>query len=146
MLKQLFFTGHKGTNKKTWNATKQMAFDLNKQGISVSFLPELDGKTSADALIKIGKVYRLADFKYIVTNKSNTLSKELEYGFKQANTIVLKLENMDAGQFKETIEYLKRKEIFIGNILIMNKYGKCTELTKRAIDGGKYKKLIKGFL
>lgn len=106
------FAGHRGTNKPTWNATKQMAFDLNNDKISVAFLPELEGKTSADALIFYkNKKYLLADFKYAITTNNNTLSKEIEKGFLQAGSIVLKLENMDAGQFKEAIEYIKRNNI-----------------------------------
>ena len=140
------FEGHKGTNKPTWNATKQMAFDLNNEKISVVFLPELEREMCADALIYIEKKYLLSDFKYAITTKSNTLSKEIIEGFDQAKTVVLKLENMDSGIFKETIEYVKRNSETIGNILLLNKYGKTLLLEKKDISRGIYKIKIKGFL
>ena len=43
------------------------------------------------ALIRHGKVYKLADFKYCVTTHSGTMAKELRHGFKQAGTVVLQL-------------------------------------------------------
>ena len=141
------FAGHRGTNKPTWNATKQMGFDLNNGKISVVFLPELKGKTSADALIYyIDKKYLLADFKYAITTNGNTLSKEIEKGFLQASTIVLKLENMDAGQFKEAIEYIKRNNIRYGNIILINQFGKYKNISFKDIAKGRYVKKIKGFL
>lgn len=42
------------------------------------FLPEYSGKTSADSLLKVGKSYKIADFKYVTTNKLNTLAPILE--------------------------------------------------------------------
>lgn len=140
------FPNNKGTNKPTWEDTKNMAYDMNKIGINVTFLPELKNGTSADALIQIGKTYRLVDFKYAITTNDNTLSKDLEKGFTQANTIVLKLVNMDSGQFRETIEYLKRNNIKYGNILLHNEYGKIIELSEKEIRSGFYKKKLKGFL
>lgn len=140
------FPNNKGTNKPTWEDTKNMAYDMNKIGINVTFLPELKNGTSADALIQIGKTYRLVDFKYAITTNDNTLSKDLEKGFTQANTLVLKLVNMDSGQFRETIEYLKRNNIKYGNILLHNEYGKIIELSEKEIRSGFYKKKLKGFL
>ena len=64
-----------------------MAFDLNKAGYDVAFISELDDETCADSLIMNDTIFKLADFKYCITTKSNTLAKELEHGFKQANTI-----------------------------------------------------------
>ena len=123
-----------------------MAFELNTEGVDVAFLPELEDDPSTDSLLKNGKNYWLADFKFCVTTKSNTLSKELLHGFEQARTLVLKLENMDFGIFKEAINYLKRNEISYGDILLMNEYGKVIAITYKDIKSGKYIRKTKGFL
>ena len=140
------FPGHKGSQHDTWKGIKQMAKDLNSNGESVAFLPELDRETSADALVLFRGRPVVADFKYCVTTKANTLAGNLEEGFGQASTIVVKLENMDAGVFKETIDYLVRNNIPYGNIKVINKYGKNIEITSKEIRFGAYKKKIKGFL
>lgn len=144
--KTALFSGNKGPKTNTWEQTKQMAFELNKAGYDVAFISEIDDETCADSLIMTGKIYRLADFKYCVTTNSNTLAKELEHGFKQAGTAILRLENMDAGMFKKAIDYLLRNEIPHGNIILMNKYGKTVELLKKDLKTGVYKKAIKGLL
>ncbi len=140
------FPGHKGRQHKTWEGIKQMAKDLNDHGESVAFLPELDGVTSADSLVLFRERPVVADFKYCITKKANTLAGDLEDGFGQANTIVVKLENMDAGVFCDAIEYLKRKNFPCGNIKVLNQYGDALELTFTDIRNGKYRKKIKGFL
>ena len=144
--KTVLFPENKGPKTNTWEQTRQMAFELNKAGYNVAFIPEADDVTCSDGMIMTGKIFRLADFKYCVTTSSNTLAKELEHGFKQASTIILKLEHMDAGSFKEAIEYLLRNEIPYGNIILMNKYGKTVELLKKDLKTGVYKKTIKGLL
>ena len=144
--KTVLFSGNKGPKTNTWEQTKQMAFELNKVGYDVAFLPEVDDETCADCLIMTGKIYRLADFKYCVTTNSNTLAKALEHGFKQAGTTILQLEHMDAGMFKGAIDYLLRNDILRGNIILMNKYGKVVELLKKDLKTGVYKKAIKGLL
>ena len=53
----------------------------------MAFISELNDETCADSLIMNDTIFKLADFKYCITTKSNTLAKELEHGFKQANTI-----------------------------------------------------------
>lgn len=123
-----------------------MAKDLNHNGESVAFLPELDRVTSADALVLFRGRPTVADFKYCVTTKANTLAGNLEEGFGQASTIVVKLENMDAGVFRDAIEYLKRKNFQCGNIKLINQYGDPLELTFTDIRNGRYLKKIKGFL
>ena len=144
--KTMLFSENKGPKTNTWEQTKQMAFELNKVGYDVAFIPEIDDETCADSLIMTGKIFRLADFKYCVTTSCNTLAKELEHGFKQAGTTVLQLEHMDTGLFKEAIDYLLRNEIPHGNIILMNKYGKLVELLKKDLKTGVYKKAIKGLL
>lgn len=140
------FPGHKGSQHDTWKGIKQMAKDLNRNGESVAFLPELDRVTSADALLLFRGRPVVADFKYCITTKANTLAGNLEEGFRQAGTVVVKLENMDAGMFKDAIGYMIRNDISYGNIKIINKYGKTKELTYEDIKRGRYVKMIKGFL
>ena len=142
----VLFPENKGPKTNTWEQTKQMAFELNNVGYDVAFIPENDDETCADSLIMTGKIYRLADFKYCVTTSSNTLAKQLEHGFKQAGTTILKLEHMDAGSFKEAMDYLLRNAIPHGNIILMNQYGKTVELLKKDLKTGVYKKAIKGLL
>ncbi|MBR6032219.1 MAG: hypothetical protein IKP36_09710 [Bacteroidaceae bacterium] len=140
------FPGHKGSQHDTWKGIKQMAKDLNRNGESVAFLPELDRVTSADALVLFRGRPMVADFKYCITTKANTLAGNLEEGFGQAGTVVVKLENMDAGVFRDAIEYLKRKNFPCGNIKLINQYGDPLELTFTDIRNGRYLKKIKGFL
>ena len=144
--KTILLPGNKGPKTITWEQTKQMAFELNRQGYDIVFLPELTSETSADSLIKIGNNYRIADFKYCITTNINTLAKDLKHGFKQANNIVLKLENVDSGIFKEAIDYLLRNDISYGNIILINAYGKVLELQRKELKTGIFKKTIKGFL
>ena len=144
--KTVLFSENKGPKTSTWKQTRQMAFDLNKAGYDVAFIPETDEGLCADSLIRNGKVYKLVDFKYCVTTNYGTVSKELIHGFKQAGTVVLQLEHMDAGLFRNAIDYLLRNEIPYGNIILMNKYGKTVELLKKDIKTGVYKKAIKGLL
>ena len=144
--KTTLFPKSNGPRTSTWRQTKKMALDLNKAGIDVAFLPEVNSLICADSLLKIRNTYRLADFKYCVTTNPNTLAKELEHGFQQASTIVLKLENMDTGMFKRAIGYLLRNEIPYGNLILMNEYGKYVELEKREFRTGIYRKKIRGLL
>lgn len=134
------FPGHKGSKHDTWKGIKKMAEDLNQKGESVIFLPELEGKTSADALVMFKGRPAVADFKYCVTTNANTLAGDLEKGFSQAGTIVVKLVKMDAGVFCEAIDYIVRNEIPYGNIKVLNKYGDFVEITKKDVEYGSYRK------
>lgn len=144
--KTMLFPGSKGPKTATWEQTKKMADELNNVGIDVTFLPEFEDKPSTDSLIKIGEKYKLADFKYCTTIKANTIVKELERGFRQAGTIVLKLENMNSGEFKNAIEYILRNETPYGDIVLINEYGKVLTITYKEIKSGKYARKTKGFL
>ena len=144
--KTILFPKNKGPKTITWEQTKQMAFELNRQGYDIAFLPELTSETSADCLIKIGNNYRIADFKYCSSKKSNTLAKDLDHGFQQARAIVLKLETMDSGAFIEAIEYVLRNEIPFGDIILINKYGKARIITNKDIGSRCYIRKTKGFL
>lgn len=144
--KTIMFPGNKGPSSSTWEQTKKMAFDLNNNGYDVAFLPELLSEICADSLLKNGKVFKIADFKYCVTSKANTLSVDLKHGFEQANNVVLKLPNMDAGSFKDAIDYLLRNEIPYGNIILINKYGKLLTIGFKEIRNKSYIRKIKGFL
>ena len=144
--KTTLLPGNKGPKTSTWEQTKQMAFELNNNGIDVVFLPEPPYDISADSLIKIGNVFRIADFKYCITPKSNTLAKDLKHGFEQAKTIVLKLTKTDVGMISKALDYLLRNEILYGDIVLINKYGKTTTITRRDIKNKSYIKKLKGFL
>ena len=65
---------------------------------------------------------------------------------RQANYIVLNASNMDVGGFKAAIKQVLRKTNNYGNLIIMNKYGKIKELSRKDIKLGRYKIKIKGFL
>ena len=129
-IKTVVFSGHKGRQHSTWKGIVKMAKDINNAGESIAFLPELDNITSADALILFRKKPHVADFKYCITTKANTLSVDLITGFEQAGTVGVKLERMDAGQFKEAVDYLVRNKIPYGNIKLINKSGDLLEITK----------------
>ena len=144
--KTVLFPDNKGPKTKTWEQTKQMAFELNKAGYDVAFIPEIDDETCADSLIMIDKVYKLADFKYCITTSPNTLAKELEHGFKQASTMILKPEFIDSGMFNEAVDYLLRNDIHYGNIVLMNKYGKVRLISHKDIKSKVYVRKTKGFL
>ena len=145
--KTTIFPNHKGKKSKYWRETQGMAKDLNESGISVSFLPEMDDVSCADAIVQIGKKdWRLADFKYSTTTNHNTIAEELIKGVSQAGTIVLKLENADLGTFREVVEQLKRKKSIPRKLIVINRYGKTKMLEQRELRSGKYKKLLKGFL
>lgn len=121
-----------------------MAKDINKTGESVIFLPELHKVSSADALVLFHGKPTIADFKYCVTKKTNTLIGNLKDGFNQANTVVIKLENMDMGAFREAIEYFIRNNLPYGNIKLINKYGKVVEISHDDIRKNKVRKRTKG--
>ena len=142
----ILFPGNNGEKTDSWEETKQMAIDINNNGESVIFLPEFKDATSADALVLFGGKPVVADFKYSGGTNWNTLQKDLEHGFEQARTIVLKLSKMDTGQFQNTIDYLVRNVKPIGNIKLLNEYGKMLEITSKELRYGAYKKKIKGFL
>ena len=147
--KTTIFSNHK-TNDEYWQETKEMAFALNEYGIDVCFLPEvgdkLIGVKRADAIIKVDGKWSIADFKYFHSTNGNTLTGDLENGFIQASTIVLKLQNADTGILKDAIEYLKRNKKIIGNLLLINEYDRIVEIKKRQIESGRYNHIIKGFL
>ncbi len=50
---------------------------------------------------------------------------------------------MDAGEFKEAIDYIVRNNIPYGNLKVINKYGDFVEITRKDIRFNNYKKKIK---
>jgi hypothetical protein len=146
-IKTIEFPGHQGKRHSNWSVIKESAFHLNNDGISVAFLPERTGGNYADSLLRFNKKrYVIADFKSCTTLKYNTLAEDLIDGFVQANYIVLENPNMDAGMFKSAIKQVVRKTNKYGNIILINKYGKHIEISRRDIKIGRYKLMIKGFL
>ena len=145
--KTTIFPNHKGKRSPVWAETKQMARDLNKSSISVSFLPEMDDVSCADTIVKIGKKeWRLADFKYSTSTNYNTIAEDIIKGVKQADSIALKLVNADLGSFSEVVKQLKRKDSVPKTMIVINKYGKTRIIERRELLNGKYKKHLKGFL
>ena len=145
--KTTIFPNHKGKRSPVWAEAKQMARDLNKSSISVSFLPEMDDVSCADTIVKIGKnEWRLADFKYSTSTNYNTIAEDIIKGVKQADSIALKLINADLGSFSEVVKQLKRKDSVPKTMIVINKYGKTRIIERRELLNGKYKKHLKGFL
>ena len=70
----------------------------------------------------------------------------MKHGFEQAKTIVLKLTKTDVGMLSKALDYLLRNEILYGDIVLINKYGKTTTITRRDIKNKSYIKKLKGFL
>jgi len=137
---------HKGMKSRHWFETLQMAKELNKAGTDVIFLPEHDNMMSADAITFFNGKYVLADFKYSASTNAHTIFKNLLKGFKQANTIVIKLSKADIGTLRDAIDELKRKDHFIGNLKVINRFGKSKDVKSGKIKNNDYAKLLKGFL
>lgn len=148
--KTVLFPENKGPKTNTWKQTKQMAFELNKSGYDVAFIPESDSERGADAIIKVSQnEYKIVEFKYSTTKLANTLQKVLIDGFGQATTIVLKTNGMDAGLLSEVLAYLGRNEqnkgFRFGEIYLLNKYGGILHIDRSNIRRNNYKKKLKGF-
>ncbi len=131
---------------KNWNDTLGMATNINKSGGDVVFLPEYADKTSADALVKLKEKWVIADFKHSTSTNWNTLAVDLEKGFTQASSIVLKLENADLGQIRNCLEYMIRQNKTLGDLTLINSNGQICLLEKKEILSGRYLKKIRGFL
>lgn len=149
--KTVLFPENKGPKTSTWRQTKQMAFELNKNGYDVAFIPESDTERGADAVIKTTQnEYKIVEFKCSMTKLPNTLQKDLIDGFDQANTIVLKTNNMDTGLLSEVLAYLGRNEqnkgFRFGEIYFLNQYGEILRIDRSNIRRNNYKKKLKGFL
>lgn len=144
--KTVVFPNHRGTNKDSWNETKQMALDLNKKNRSVAFLDEHNRQSCADAISFVCGKFQICDFKYSAGCNWNTLQGALVDGFQQANAIILKA-NIDSGVFKDAINYIKRNydKHILGDLLIINQYGKILDISKQDIISNRYKIKIKGF-
>ena len=139
------YPGHRSMKGETWKNTKRIAIDLNNRGMSVCFLPEYKDKISADAIVKVADSWRLADFKCSQSVKSNTIATDIEHAFEQAEHCVIKMINADKGIICEALDYLRRNNIQTGGFTIVNRYGKCKNITKEEVKRGKYKGLLKGF-
>lgn len=139
------FPNNRGLESPSWRKTLKMAEHMNNSGRSVCFLPEYKGKTSADAIVEFQGRWTIADFKVSSRNNYNTIAEDVITGFKQAGTVVLQINDGDAGTFREMVKQFGRKNCF-GNVILMNEYGKIRELSTSDIRTGKYKKIIKGFL
>lgn len=124
-------------DSKNWEKTQAMAKALNQANKDVIFLPEYKDKPSADALLEFKGKYTIADFKYFTSNKASNIANELKNTYKDTPTIVMQFEKIDTGILKNAIEELKRKES-LGNMIIVNKYGKVFELDRLEIKNNDY--------
>lgn len=129
-----------------WLNTLSMAKDINRMGDSVYFLPEYPDKVSADAIVRFGKEWKVADFKYSESTNWNTLQENLTKGFIQGRNVVIKLTKADSGQFREAVEYMRRNKVPFGNIKLINRNGKIIDLSTKELVNGGYVKIIKGSL
>lgn len=139
------YPGHRSMKGETWKNTKQIAVDLNNQGMSVCFLPEYKDKISADAIVKVAGSWRLTDFKCSKSVKSNTIATDIEHAFEQAEHCVIKITNADKGIICEALDYLRRNNIQTGGFTFVNKYGKCKNITKSDLEQKRFWKQLKGF-
>lgn len=129
---------------KNWDKTQAMAKFLNKADKDVIFLPEYKDRPSADALLMFKGKYTIADFKYFTTVRSSNIANELKNTYKNTPTVVMQFEKIDTGILNKAIEELKRKEI-LGNMIVINKYGRVIEIEYREFISNKYEKMLKGF-
>ena len=142
---QVVDPGSREPESKNWLKTQEMSKKLNKAGKDVIFLAEYKDKPSADALLMFKDKYSIADFKYITSTKSSTLANELKNTYKQIGTVVLQMEKGDLGMFRDAIEEIKRKEYKLGNIILVNKYGKIVEIPYSELKNNGYMKILRGF-
>lgn len=129
-----------------WLNTLNMAKDINRMGDSVYFLPEHPDRISADAIVRFGKEWKVADFKYSESTNWNTLQENLTKGFIQGRNVVIKLTKADSGQFREAVEYMRRNKVPFGDIKLINRNGKIIDLSTKELANGRYVKIIKGSL
>ncbi len=129
-----------------WLNTLNMAKDINRMGDSVYFLPEHPDRISADAIVRFGKEWKVADFKYSESTNWNTLQESLTKGFMQGRNVVMKLIRADAGQFREAVEYMRRNKVAFGDIKLINRNGRIIDLSAKELTNGEYMKIIKGRL
>ena len=89
----------------------------------------------------------MADFKCPTEYNWNTLQKALKHGFEQAGTVVLFPDGIvyDANILKSAIGYLLRNDKPIGNLILINEYGKILEIDRIEIRSGLLNKKLKGF-
>jgi hypothetical protein len=127
--------------------TLNLAKSLNRRNIDVTFLPESNEVKSADAIIKYKKRLYVAEFKCCSTTKENTLYAELVEGFSKSPLVVVQLlSNMDLGTFFNTVEQLKRKDKYIGDIMLVNDAGTEKMIPRKLLLKTKYKTYLQGFL
>lgn len=140
------YPGHRAMKGETWKNTKQMAADLNNGGISVCFLPERNDVVSADALIGVASEWwKLADFKCSQSIKPNTIALYLTHAFEQSECCVIKTTAADKGVVCDALDYLKRNNAEMGDIIFVNKSGKHKTITRTDIKYGRHQRLLKGF-
>ncbi len=137
---------HRSMKGETWKNTKQMAIDLNDRGISVCFLPEYQDKISADAIVKVSGSWKLADFKFSRSVKSNTIATDLAHAFEQADSCVIKVQKADKGILCDALDYLVRNARTNKDLLVINKYGKIKTIRASDVINCRHENILRGFL
>lgn len=143
-----FYQGNRGEKSDSWPQTKQMAFELDKIGKKVCFIPEYKGdKPSADAITQFNGRWVIADFKYSSKDNYNTIATEIERSMqKQAQNFVLKLDDGNLATMEHIVAQLQRKVGKLPNFIVINQYGKVFDISRNELFSGKYKKILKGRL
>ncbi|MCC8118591.1 MAG: hypothetical protein LIP09_07585 [Bacteroidales bacterium] len=130
-----------------WEQAKDMARHIVKnQKNKVAFLPESDSVTNADAIVLVDGKWRIADFKYCISTKANTIQIDLSKAFEQGDMAVIQLAKADSSKLIEAINYIKRNDLPLGEILVLNKMGDYIHITKRDLRYNRHNKKIRGFL
>lgn len=142
--KTTIYPNHKGIKGRYWNENQMMAKVLNDGGVSVSFLPEMESLSCADALIKHKGQWKLVDFKVSGKDNYNTIAEELIKGYTQAKTIVFQTLNGNANTIYKAVEQIQRKGIRLGEMIIITPKEKVIAVSAKDFRSGRYKKLIKG--
>lgn len=136
--------GHKGVKSKLWGETVRMAECLNRAGYDVCFLPEMEEVSCADALLRLGHHWQIADFKYSSVDNYNTIAKEIAKGFTQADCVVLQIEKGNANTMYRAIEQLNRNSERLGDLMVITRRGKVLVVRRNDLMNERYKKIIRG--
>jgi hypothetical protein len=126
--------------------TLELALDLNKRNISVSFLPESNELPSADAIVNYKGKLIIADLKYSKSTKTGTIKGDLKDGFLKSQMVIMKARQADTGILIQAIDELARKEKITGDLLLVNRLGREKLIKKEKLKSGNYINDIRGFL
>ncbi len=124
----------------------EIAKDLNLNKRDVAMLAESNAVSNSDVITSYKGKYVISELKYSTTTKVNTLKKDVKKGFEQSKHLVLKSTKADLDLLINMFDEMKRKKWKLGNITIINEYGKLKDIDETEIRNGRYVKLLRGFL